>query len=254
MEACPRPVIEALVGLLIPPACREHVLGDLYERYTSPGQYVADAARTLPFVVCSQVLRTTSTRLLVAEAAALFLAFLTAAAQFALPQLSQPSMLRQVTVPALVALVAIVLRDAYTEPQGRPPQAVAVDAGFGIAFALVSQAVLAAIQPNLVLPRLVAIAGGGFGLLLLSAVRMASPPVSRGVGAASVAGATIPHEPLVRSRSMKVERRMWWVSRVYLFPALRVCWSFVGRMLSRRACVSRGDRRTRYSGPPDEKR
>jgi hypothetical protein len=35
--------MEALVGLLTPPACRDHVLGDLHERYSSPAQYLVDA-------------------------------------------------------------------------------------------------------------------------------------------------------------------------------------------------------------------
>jgi hypothetical protein len=33
VEACPPKVIERVVQLLMPPASREHVLGDLSERY-----------------------------------------------------------------------------------------------------------------------------------------------------------------------------------------------------------------------------
>jgi hypothetical protein len=43
MEAGPPKVIEAVVRTLVPPASREHVLGDLRERYVSPGRYVIDA-------------------------------------------------------------------------------------------------------------------------------------------------------------------------------------------------------------------
>jgi hypothetical protein len=58
METRPRPLIERLVGLCLPAACREQVLGDLCERYTSESQYLADAARTVPFVLASRARRT----------------------------------------------------------------------------------------------------------------------------------------------------------------------------------------------------
>ena len=60
VETCPPKVIERVVQLLMPPASREHVLGDLSERYVSPRQYLVDALRTLPFVVVSRVRRTSN--------------------------------------------------------------------------------------------------------------------------------------------------------------------------------------------------
>ena len=53
----PPPLLEGLVGALIPPAARETVMGDLFELYQSPLQYVASAARAIPFVVASQIRR-----------------------------------------------------------------------------------------------------------------------------------------------------------------------------------------------------
>jgi hypothetical protein len=44
----------------MPPASREHVLGDLSERFVSSKQYLLDALRTLPFVVLSRVRRTSN--------------------------------------------------------------------------------------------------------------------------------------------------------------------------------------------------
>ena len=58
VEARPPALIESAVGLIVPPAAREHVLGDLAERYASPGLYVLEAARYLPFVFASQIRRT----------------------------------------------------------------------------------------------------------------------------------------------------------------------------------------------------
>ena len=51
LETRPPVLIDAVVRALIPPACREHVVGDLWERYRSPWQFVLDAARTIPFVL-----------------------------------------------------------------------------------------------------------------------------------------------------------------------------------------------------------
>jgi hypothetical protein len=70
METHPPKLIEAIVERLVPPACREHVLGDLSERYESPGQYMMDAVRTIPLVIASQVRRTSKIGVVVAEACA----------------------------------------------------------------------------------------------------------------------------------------------------------------------------------------
>jgi len=60
LETRPPVLIDAVVRALIPPACREHVIGDLWERYRSPRQFVLDAVRTIPFVVASQIRRTST--------------------------------------------------------------------------------------------------------------------------------------------------------------------------------------------------
>ena len=52
-EARPSPLIEVVVSLLVPRACREYIIGDLCERYTSRWQYLCDAAATLPLVLWS---------------------------------------------------------------------------------------------------------------------------------------------------------------------------------------------------------
>ena len=47
--------LERIVLLAIPPAAREAVAGDLWETYRGPRQYAAEALRTVPFVVASQI-------------------------------------------------------------------------------------------------------------------------------------------------------------------------------------------------------
>ena len=56
--------IESVVGILIPPACREEVLGDLYERNPTALGFVFDTILTVPAVIVSQIRRTSDARLL----------------------------------------------------------------------------------------------------------------------------------------------------------------------------------------------
>ena len=53
----PSKLAETIVGFFLPAERREEVLGDLYERYRSPGQYAWDAVRTVPYVILSGLLR-----------------------------------------------------------------------------------------------------------------------------------------------------------------------------------------------------
>ena len=59
--------LEAIVGFLIPPSCRESVAGDLRERNLSDGDYIIEAAATIPLVVWSRIRRTTDPRVLLLE-------------------------------------------------------------------------------------------------------------------------------------------------------------------------------------------
>src|SRR5215471_5311467 len=54
MNSGPSKTAEAIVAVFVPPACREEVLGDLHERYSSSGQYGLDAVRTIPLVIISR--------------------------------------------------------------------------------------------------------------------------------------------------------------------------------------------------------
>ena len=53
----PPEMLDRVVRLLIPPAAREAVVGDLWETYRSPSQYAGEALRTVPYVVFSQMRR-----------------------------------------------------------------------------------------------------------------------------------------------------------------------------------------------------
>jgi hypothetical protein len=168
--------IEACVGLLLPPPCREHVLGDLHERYESTSQYVVDAICTVPRVIESRIRRTTDSQVFLMEACTIYISFLAAAWKLD-PRLfvAETWWVARLFVPVLLTLAALVLWDAYTDPKNRPPLRPILEATFatGIGVAAISAV------PGLALPRAVVIAGGGMSVLLLATLRMLFPPDTR---------------------------------------------------------------------------
>lgn len=172
MPAAPPKVTEAIVGFLIPPACREHVLGDLHERYVSPGQYTLEAARTVPLVILSRIRRTTDPQVLLMEALVLYISFIAAAWYLDPAFLSGPWGLLRLAVPAAIVLVALIFADAYADPTRRSPLKPVLGAALGVGFAFLSQAILSAGNRKFTVPRWIMIYGGAMSLLLVSALRI----------------------------------------------------------------------------------
>jgi hypothetical protein len=172
MESGPPKVIEILVWMVLPPACRESVVGDLRERYRSTPQYIRDAISSVPLVIVSRIRRTADPRLLLLEALTLYLAFLTSGrfaddAQF----LYQPNAYLRLAVPGLAALLALVLLDAYASTQNRLIYGpVAAMAGIWI------QSKLTGAHPAWGLPPHVLVYATGLGLLLVGCLRILSRP------------------------------------------------------------------------------
>jgi len=182
METRPPVLIETVVRLLVPPAAREHVLGDLSERYASPRQYVSDAIRTIPFVVASQIRRTTNPALLLIPAFLFMMAFGSGPGE-------DFGWMRG-GLPAMAALIGLVLRDAYRLPDvSRPWRRGLVDIAVVIACALAVQVVLAFTQPEwLIAPD--GVVRSAIVLTLLYLVRVQNP--TSGVYPSRVAhGATL---------------------------------------------------------------
>ena len=178
MRPAPPRWLEVLVGILIPPACREVVLGDLYERYSTTGRYLLDAISTVPLVILSRIRRTTDPSVLLMEAMTLYLSFVTAARYHDTRFLLGPWGLLRPAIPAAIALLAIVLEDAYAHPRKRAPLRPIVAPLFGIAMALLAQRMLRGQQPELALPTDTLWLGGAVGLLLVSSIRLLFPPLS----------------------------------------------------------------------------
>jgi hypothetical protein len=180
MKPAPPKFAETTVGFLIPPACREEVLGDLHERYTGLGQYIVDAVRALPLVILSRIRRTTDAQVFLLEALVLYLSFLSAAWYFNFKFLADQWGLLRLAIPAAVALVAVMLADAYTHPSTRSPLKAIRGATLAIGVACLSQAVLPVGNPDWAVPRSTMLGGCYTGLLLILSVRMLfSPPAHR---------------------------------------------------------------------------
>ena len=121
MESGPPKIMETVFGILIPPACREEVLGDLHERYRNRGQYVAEACHTIPLVIVSRIRRTTDPGLLLLEACALYLSFAASAIFSGQTRfLVEENGYLRLALPILMALLALVFVDAYASAERRP--------------------------------------------------------------------------------------------------------------------------------------
>lgn len=180
LETRPPVLIDAVVRTLIPPACREHVVGDLWERYRSPWQFLLDAARTIPFVMASQI-RRTSTLAGVVIHAFLLVVSLVAGSGRIWPAAAAVS----------GALLGFVLRDAYRRGLSISIKQVAVDVVFGAVGLMASQAIVALAIPGQLLPlRAYPVCLAGFGVIFL--LRLQNPNLG------SVPRQALTHAPATR--------------------------------------------------------
>jgi hypothetical protein len=105
--------LETFVGLWIPPACREEVLGDLHEKYTGPWQYIALAMCVVPFVILSRICRTTDTLILLTEALLIYGSFLAGEWYTDKTLLAGRWGLWRLAIPTVVNLSALILERAW---------------------------------------------------------------------------------------------------------------------------------------------
>jgi hypothetical protein len=165
-------VIEKLVGIFIPPACREEVLGDMRERNDGVQLFIYDALRTVPFVIVSRIRRTTDSVVLLMEAFCCYVSFLAVAFVAERPLIATREGLLRLAIPGAIALAVLVVADAYANPRKksvlRPVVAVA------LAFACVFLVHL--VYP--LLPGMTLAVGSGMSIMLLLALRMLFPPLA----------------------------------------------------------------------------
>lgn len=108
MAASPPKRLERIVEILLPPSCREEVIGDLHERYSSPGQYIAEALKVLVLMNFSRIRRTTDSQLLLTQALLTYGAHLSSAWY-----LGGLDNLTRLAIPTAVALFVLPIHDAW---------------------------------------------------------------------------------------------------------------------------------------------
>ena len=169
---------EAIVAIFIPPACREEVLGDLHERYSSPSQYGFDAMGTVPLIILSRIRRTADPQVLLMQAFAFYVSFLGVA------WLKDEALLREgwgllrIAVPAAMAMLGLILEETYAKPGLRSPLSLVRGPVLGLGLALASQGALWAGNPALAVPGWITLYGCAMSLVLSSAIRMLFPPAT----------------------------------------------------------------------------
>src|SRR5688572_24076528 len=104
MEARPPEILTRFIRVLVPPANREHVLGDLAEQYKSPRRYLIDALVTLPFLIGTQLRRTQHPAGIAFEIFFLW---------FGVFQGTSQSTWLVAAIPTAAALIVMILRDVY---------------------------------------------------------------------------------------------------------------------------------------------
>jgi hypothetical protein len=176
MKPGPHKAAEALVAILIPPACREEVLGDLYERYSSLGQYILDASCCVPLVIVSRIRRTADPQVVLMQAFAVYLSFVGAAWIANAALLQDEYRLVRLAIPSAAVMLGLFLEDAYAKPGRRSPLKLVRGPVLGLGLALLSQGMFWAGVQRLALPPWIAIYGCAMSLLLSSAIRLLFPP------------------------------------------------------------------------------
>lgn len=178
MCSAPPKIIEKALSLVIPPACREEILGDLYEGCGSLGQYVCEALRVVPLVILSRIRRIVDSQVLLMQAMALYLSFIGAAWYEGKVFLFEDSGLLKLAIPPACVLFGLIFDDVYAYPGKRSLFKQMRGPVLGFGFAYLCQLAVSADNRVLALPPQVMFFGSATGLLFSSGLRYLFPPVT----------------------------------------------------------------------------
>ncbi|MFC5862503.1 hypothetical protein ACFPT7_09400 [Acidicapsa dinghuensis] len=199
MESQPPKIAELFVYWLVPPACREEVLGDMRERYHGPAQYLVEAASTVPSVIYSRIRRTTDAVIALMEAVSIFTAYAMAAWWLNRPMLIREYGFARLAIPSAIFLAAIILADAYSDPRKHSPLKPLLGPTIGFALTYVLE-----LNRGWALPLPILAWGGAFSVLIVSTIRLAFPPLAERPQIASIPAFWQKLELLPPSFSLKV--------------------------------------------------
>ncbi|HEY3939474.1 MAG TPA: hypothetical protein VGL97_18730 [Bryobacteraceae bacterium] len=173
------PLFEKLFRLLLPPASREHVLGDLHEKCKSPRAYLADAISVLGPVIIGRIRRTTDVQVFLMETVVVYASF--SAAAWYLGEkafLYEHSGFARLAIPVTLTAIGLLAANAYADP--RKPRSLFKplrQIGGSLAVAFLGQAILFDTRPDFAVPFGVMLWGSCTSLVLVSTLRMLFPPI-----------------------------------------------------------------------------
>lgn len=173
MESGPSKIAEALVYWLLPPTCREEVLGDMRERNHNSAQFLVEATSTVPSVVYSRIIRTSDAGVTLFMAVSMYAAFAVSAWWLDSGLLFHENDFARIAIPPAIFLTAIILSDAYSDPEKRWPlkPLFAPTLGFALSSAV-------DLSSQWAPPASVLAWGGAVNLLLASSLRLTFLPVT----------------------------------------------------------------------------
>jgi hypothetical protein len=171
--------LEKLFGVLLPPASREHVLGDLHEKCKSRREYLIDAISVLGPVIVGRIRRTTDFQVFLMETVVVYLSFSAAALW-----LGQEAFLydhagfARLAIPTTVSAIGLLMCNAYADPEKQSffVKPILQSAG-SISLAFFGQAVIFDTRPSFVVPFGIMLYGSCTSLVLASTLRILFPPI-----------------------------------------------------------------------------
>ncbi len=181
MESGPSKIAETLAYWLLPPACREEVLGDMRQRNRSTARYLVEATYTVPSVIYSRIRRTTDAVVTLMLAVSMYTAFVMSARWLAPELLFRENGFARIAIPPAIFLVAIILADAYSEPKKRWPLKPLFGPTLGLALTYAVE-----LNHRWALPASVLSWGSALSVLLASTLRLTFPPVTERPQAAKI--------------------------------------------------------------------
>ncbi len=165
---------EDLVAYFLPPACREEVLGDLYETCRNPVEYAVGALAVVPRVVFSQIRRNTDSLVFLVTACAIVWSFIAGSAGLT-GNLAHP-MLR-LAIPIVPALVSLLLCNGFARTEERRLHAITFDIVIAMAAAAITQLYLVVtLQTGLMLPGWCPSEGTAWSWFAIIVLRAIFPP------------------------------------------------------------------------------
>ena len=175
MMAHPPEVAEDLVGWFLPPACREEVLGDLWESWKNPVQYAISALAVVPRVIFSQIRRNTDAWIFLLTTCGI--CYSVAAGVVDLSLESDPNALLRLAIPAVPAVLILLIRNGFASLEDRRRRAITLDITIAMGVAALTQLILlAAFRSDLMLARWCPSGGTVLAWLFVILLRAIFPP------------------------------------------------------------------------------